>query len=273
MKKLLKKIVSVFAVAAMAASMPLSVSADELENFSNEEEVMVNDISVSANTASSRKADKFFTVLTANEGQKISNEISAYIEYGLTYDNPSMRIDGFKVYNDCINTATAVLNTSKYVPIDPYYIYSYGVILQNLGTQTTSYGNIVKFNISLTGNETGVDGYKTIAYKSCLRLFDEDSDDLSIDTLNCRLPISYEQESSYHHLNYNVGGYGDVAYQYGNQCGVVDNTDLYYVRRYLDNKYSLNPLQKVAADVDNDGVVTENDYNMIKAYISGDINF
>ena len=272
MKNLLKKIVSVFAVAAMTMSMPLSVSADESENLNINEETS-EEIVASASTSASRTADKFFTVLTADAGQTIEDTIYAYIEYGLSANNPVMSVNGFKVYNDCINTATATLNTSYNQPTSPYYFYHYGVILNNLGTQTTSYGNIVKFNLSLIGNETGIDGYKKVAYNSCLRLFDDDSDELSIDTLNCRLPISYEQESTYHHLNYNVGAYGDVSCQYGNQCGIVNSDDLRLVANYLNGISTLNPLQKAAADVNNDGTITWTDYNMISEYIAGNRNF
>lgn len=231
--------------------------------------------SINGSNANRYLAKQFFTALTAKGGQPVNDTLCINFEYGLTVDDNFLNVNGYTLYNDSINTSNANVVVSQGISFD-FYVHHYQLDINNLGSQSTSLGNIVKFDLSITDNraKTGIAAYERIANNSCLRMAEETPN--ASYTVNdyekypCNLPIDYDEESSVHIVNFNVGAYGDVAVGNG-EIGTIDSYDAQYVLAYVSNSRSLNPIQKLAADVDRDGSVTSSDALQILNYATGKI--
>lgn len=231
-----------------------------------------NEISTyAASNANSFPAKQFFTAVTAQAGQKIEDELYIRLEYGRLPEDSAIVVNDYTLYNESINTSTS---EHFYGPTD-YYYYVYQINLTNLGKQTTQSGNIVKFDISVNNNLTGINAYQKIANNSFLRMSPDDSFEYSLKydykLYPCKLPINYEVETSAHRINYNIGAYGDVAVD-SSDCGIITSYDAQYVLAYISEDRTLNPIQRLAADTDRDGSITSHDALQILNYSTGKIN-
>lgn len=254
------------------------------EGLSNEEiEQLVSvwyadnetDYSVNSTNSNDYSAKQFFTALTAEGGQAVNDNLCVKFDYGMTGIEDLLNVDGYTLYNDCINTSNANVSITQGLGWD-IYVYRYQINMSNLGSQTTNLGNVVKFDISILDDsrKTGIAAYEAIANNSCIRMAKDVPDTYNpkydYKKYKCTLPIDYDAEDSTHIVNFNVGAYGDAAVGVG-EIGTIDSYDAQYVLAYVSSSRSLNPIQKISADVDKDGSVTSSDALQILNYATGKI--
>lgn len=212
---------------------------------------------------SNSSAKQFFTVVSVNAGYQVNDDLEIWLEYGRTSDAKPISVISSQIYNNdalYLPNATTFLTPSK-VMINNY-VHRYAYTISNIPKQTTKEGNIVKFNLNVANNLTGLEAYELIANNSCITFPYED-----ISTMVCKIPNVYY---SNYICNYNVGALGDIFYD-NNGAGYINDYDSQYLASYICKLETITPVQFAAADVDSNGVVNVLDLGQLKKYIDGGI--
>ncbi len=221
----------------------------------------------STTTTDGQNAKQFFTALCLEGGQAVNNTLRVSLRYGLTLDDEPFDVDRHIPYNDALDLSNAGYTPAFYERAN-MFLHHYVLTISNLGSQTTSDGNVIRFDLTMNPDEYGVIpegayGYEVIATKSCIVI--ENSD---LIMLECALPDVDYNKLNYIYRNYTVGAVGDV--EYDNGCGVINASDVQFLNQYLVSAVDIpNPIVELAADVDRDKDIDISDLGQLKKYANG----
>ncbi len=81
-----------------------------------------------------------------------------------------------------------------------------------------------------------------------------------------------DSSGNYQFTNLISGSY-KISFSKSGGWGGVNNLDILTIQKYLNNRTALDSLQKLAADVNNDGIINSSDDQMIKDRFLGKISF
>ncbi len=231
--------------------------------------------STTTDNNSGYNAKQFFTTFCVEGGQTIDGSITFSLRYGLVRDDDEkpFEVTGYSEYDDdALDLSNAVYSQNPNGVGGSIFIYQYWFAISNLGSQTTSEGNIIRFDLSMNPDPDnnnnvpeGADAYEIIATESCIVV-----DDDELEMLECQLPGVDYNALNYNYRNYTVGAFGDI--EYANGCGVINASDVQFLNEYIIRAVDIpNPIVEIAADVNKDGEIDILDLGLIRRYSTGGI--